>query len=131
MTYFRRLTHPNFPMVSGLYKCGSKISIPENKKILFIGGGTGIAVIKFILQHSIKNKNNVNLLLAFRLKTDIVCLEDFYQIINKKNIFITCDEKNNLFSSKNIFEIIKENKIDFDFIVVSGSIDSISGCIKR
>jgi len=100
-----------------IYPLGNSFSPIENSKVLFIGGGSGIAPFKLLGEKLVSMNNEVFYLLGARSKEEIFLTEEFgkYGKVNVTTEDGSMGEKG-LVTQHSVFDKIEE----FDFIYTCG-----------
>jgi len=91
---------------------GNSFPAMENKNILMVGGGRGIAPLYFAVGHYARN-NNVHLIYGAKSKDDLNLLEEIDQL-PLKNVFLYTDDGSagkKGFVTSDILNIIKDHQI--------------------
>lgn len=100
-----------------VYPLGNSFSEKENSKVLFIGGGSGIAPFKLLGEKLTQLGNEVTYLLGARTKEDIFLTEEFGKY---GSVEVTTEDgsmgEKGLVTQHSIFENVKQ----FDFIYTCG-----------
>jgi dihydroorotate dehydrogenase electron transfer subunit len=102
--------------IRGPYGNGFKLN---GKKILFVGGGTGIATITPSIEQAIKNKISSNVILGGKTKNELFFEERIKNF--GANVFVCTDDGSKGykgFASKLAEELI--NKNDYDSVITCG-----------
>lgn len=101
-----------------IHPLGNSFSIPENKKVLITGGGSGIAPFIMLGRELKKKGNEVVILTGGRTKEDILFTEEFKEF---GQVYCTTEDGSlgepGLLTQHSIF---KQDKLDFDMIYTCG-----------
>ena len=65
--------------VNMLFPLGKGFSLPENKKVLLVGGGCGVAPLFYLADELFKRKNNITILIGGRTSNDILLADEYKQ----------------------------------------------------
>lgn len=98
-----------------LYPLGNGFPLVENKNVLIVGCGMGVAPMLYLAKELSKN-NNLTIILAFQNK-DYAYLTDAFD--NYGNVVITTDD-GSIGYKGNVLEYLKNNKINFDTLYACG-----------
>ncbi|MEO0088216.1 MAG: dihydroorotate dehydrogenase electron transfer subunit [candidate division WOR-3 bacterium] len=104
---------------------GKPIEIPEEKDILILGGGLGIAPLYFLTKIFSNNKKELYVILGAKKKEELILKERFEKLNLKKLIFYTEDgsygEKGKV--SDGLTNILKEK--EFKIVYSAGPIEML------
>ncbi|MCR5462568.1 MAG: dihydroorotate dehydrogenase electron transfer subunit [bacterium] len=98
-----------------LYPLGNGFPLVENKNVLIIGCGMGVAPMLYLAKELSKN-NNLTIILAYQNK-DYAYLTDAFD--NYGNVIITTDD-GSIGYKGNVLEYLKNNKLNFDTLYACG-----------
>ena len=98
-----------------LYPLGNGFPLVENKNVLIVGCGMGVAPMLYLAKELSKN-NNLTIILAFQNK-DYAYLTDAFD--NFGNVVITTDD-GSIGYKGNVLEYLKNNKLNFDTLYACG-----------
>lgn len=98
-----------------LYPLGNGFPLVENKNVLIIGCGMGVAPMLYLAKELSKN-NNLTIILAYQNK-DFAYLKDAFD--NYGNVIITTDD-GSIGYKGNVLEYLKNNKLNFDTLYACG-----------
>jgi dihydroorotate dehydrogenase electron transfer subunit len=101
-----------------IYPLGNSFSVPENIKVLLIGGGCGVAPLLFLAKSLYKSNNKVTTLIGGKCKTDIFEISKFFK---SGELFITTEDSS--YGEKGFVtnhSILNDKEFDFDFIYSCG-----------
>lgn len=79
----------NGESVDIIFPLGKGFSITENKNVLLVGGGCGVAPLYFLAEQLSRNGNNVNILIGGKSADDIL-LHDQYKAYG--NVFVSTED---------------------------------------
>ncbi|MEO0226375.1 MAG: FAD-binding oxidoreductase [candidate division WOR-3 bacterium] len=68
---------------------GKPVKIPEQRKVLLVGGGVGLAPLYFLAKR-IKNNNELHLIMGAKRRPDLIMKKDFLKLT--KNISIATED---------------------------------------
>ena len=100
-----------------IYPLGNNFKVLNNKKVLLIGGGCGIAPLLYLAKKLYLNNNHITTLIGGKCKYDIIETDEFFKI---SDIKITTEDgfigEKGFVTEHSVFT----NNLDFDFIYSCG-----------
>lgn len=87
---------------------GNEFTIFENKRVLILGGGMGIAPLVY-LENNLSNKNYVKTMYAVKTREELVN-------INVSDLIVHVDKEEGCFACEKLEEVLVNNKIDVLFV---------------
>ena len=101
--------------VEAIGPLGHGFPLVNNKKILIVGGGIGVPPL-LELSKQLANNNQINIILAFRDKENMIYEEEFKKL---GNVVVTTDDGSYGFKG-NAINYLDNNDIEFDYIYSCG-----------